>query len=91
MVIIRTCIGCRERADKTDLVRFTGIRQDTSWVITPDAGVPRPGRGAHLHPTAQCLELATRRNAVRRALKIEGEVDVTLLVALAGDRQNLNN
>ncbi|MBK5216651.1 MAG: YlxR family protein [Propionibacteriales bacterium] len=90
-MVIRTCIGCRERADKTDLVRFTGIWQDTAWVITPDTDVPHRGRGAHLHPTTQCLELARRRNAVRRALKIEGEVDVTLLAAMADDRQDLND
>lgn len=90
-MIIRTCIGCRERVDKTDLVRFTAIRHDTSWVITPDTDVSHPGRGAHLHPTAQCLDLAGRRNAVRRSLKIEGEVDLTLLSSMADDRQEPNN
>lgn len=65
--------------DKTTLVRVVGIRSSSNWVITPDPSGSLPGRGAHLHPTTRCLELATRRKAFGRALKIEGTIDTVLL------------
>jgi len=29
-----------------------------------------PGRGAHIHPREECIELASRRRALTRALRI---------------------
>ncbi|CAB4724330.1 unannotated protein [freshwater metagenome] len=40
--------------------------------VVPDPGGTAPGRGAHLHPTAECLDLAVRRKAFARALRIAG-------------------
>jgi predicted RNA-binding protein YlxR (DUF448 family) len=40
--------------------------------VVPDPRGTAPGRGAHLHPTTACLELAERRRAFRRALRYEG-------------------
>lgn len=40
--------------------------------VVPDPRGTAPGRGAHLHPTIACLELAERRRAFRRALRYEG-------------------
>ena len=45
-------------------------------VLVDDTG-RRPGRGAHLHPVLGCLELAERRRAFGRALRIDGPVDTT--------------
>jgi uncharacterized protein len=39
-------------------------------VVVPDPQGTAPGRGAHLHPTAECYELAVRRKAFGRALRI---------------------
>ncbi len=36
-----------------------------------------PGRGAHLHRDPACLELAERKRAFPRALKVLGPLDVT--------------
>jgi len=61
----RTCIGCRRGAATSELVR----------VRTTDAGLelgPGPGRGAWLcrgHPQT-CFELAVRRHAFERALRV---------------------
>jgi predicted RNA-binding protein YlxR (DUF448 family) len=41
-------------------------------VVVPDPQGIAPGRGAHLHPTAACYELALRRKAFGRALRIKG-------------------
>lgn len=80
--VLRTCIGCRERADKTTLVRVVAARESTTTVVTPDLSRSLPGRGAHLHPTARCLELATRRKAFGRALRVEGPLDLNALSAM---------
>ncbi len=40
--------------------------------VVPDPRGTAPGRGAHLHPTTACLELAERRRAFRRSLRYEG-------------------
>jgi predicted RNA-binding protein YlxR (DUF448 family) len=40
--------------------------------VVPDPLGTAPGRGAHLHPTTACYELAVRRKAFGRALRISG-------------------
>ncbi len=37
--------------------------------VVPDPDGTAPGRGAHLHPTAECYDLAVRRKAFARALR----------------------
>lgn len=80
--VVRTCIGCRQRSDKTDLVRVVAVQESTAVVVTPDPRGTLPGRGAHLHPTARCLDLATRRKAFGRALRVEGPLDLGALAAV---------
>ena len=43
--------------------------EDNSWAVVPDPGGTAPGRGAHLHPTLECFELAERKRAFARALR----------------------
>jgi predicted RNA-binding protein YlxR (DUF448 family) len=37
--------------------------------VVPDPDGTAPGRGAHLHPTSECFDLAVRRKAFTRALR----------------------
>ena len=67
----RTCVGCRERAAKHDLLRVTAVE----GVCVPDPRGTLPGRGAHLHPTPGCLDLALRRRAFPRAFRLPGPLD----------------
>jgi predicted RNA-binding protein YlxR (DUF448 family) len=54
-------------------VRVTaGSDADGRPVVVPDPAATRPGRGAHLHPTAACYDLAVRRRAFGRALRASG-------------------
>lgn len=71
---MRTCVGCRRRADKSELVRL--VWQQT---VVVDPGQVEPGRGAYLHPGPACLALAVRRRAVSRALRVSA-VDPEALV-----------
>ncbi|PZA19345.1 YlxR family protein [Modestobacter versicolor] len=64
-VPVRTCVGCRRRAPVTELLRV--VVRDGG--LTPDPRRRLPGRGASLHPTAECLQAAARRRALPRALR----------------------
>src|SRR5918992_5163547 len=67
---VRTCVGCRQRASKRELLRVTaGSDAHGHPAVVPDPDGTAPGRGAHLHPTAECYELAVRRKAFARALR----------------------
>ncbi|TAK68073.1 MAG: YlxR family protein [Actinomycetota bacterium] len=68
----RTCVGCRSRAPKTDLLRVVVIEGS----CVPDRRGRLPGRGAYLHPDIRCLDLAVRRRALPRALRVGGPLDL---------------
>jgi len=79
--VIRTCVGCGTRAAKSDLLRVVAV--DGEIVVDPAAR--RPGRGAYLHPSKDCLERARRRRAIPRALRVTGPLaDDGLVRYLAG-------
>ncbi len=66
----RTCIGCRRVAPSDALVRLTCHEGRV------EVAAPRPsGRGAWLCPAADCLEQATRRRALERALRARVSID----------------
>ena len=69
---MRTCVGCRERAAKRELVRVTvGSVSHGLAAVVPDPEGIAPGRGAHLHPTTECYDLAVKRKAFGRALRAQ--------------------
>ncbi|WP_267244553.1 YlxR family protein [Streptomyces sp. PR69] len=67
----RTCVGCRERAAKGDLLRIVAIED----ACVPDHRGTLPGRGAYVHPALACLDMAVRRRAFPRALRHRGPLD----------------
>ncbi|MFH9862664.1 YlxR family protein [Streptomyces sp. NPDC017202] len=71
----RTCVGCRERAAKTELLRIVAIED----ACVPDPRGTLPGRGAYLHPAPVCLDQAVRRRAFTRALRAPGALDTKAL------------
>lgn len=58
-------MGCRERADQSQLVRVA--RDASGFVVDRTA----PGRGAWLHPGRGCGALALKRRAIPRALRAD--------------------
>ena len=72
---VRTCLGCRQRAPRTSLVRL--VARDGRVVV--DTATRLPGRGAWIHPDPGCVETAIRRNALGRALRTSGLLDSTEL------------
>ncbi|MFD6496480.1 YlxR family protein [Streptomyces sp. NPDC060188] len=71
----RTCVGCRERAAKRDLLRIVAVEGE----CVPDHRGTLPGRGAYVHPALVCLDLAVRRRAIPRALRAPGRLDTAAL------------
>ena len=67
---VRTCVGCRQRAAKAELLRIVVDDSGRDREAVPDPRRRTPGRGAHLHPTPDCLDLALRRRALPRALRV---------------------
>src|SRR6266581_3641804 len=74
---VRTCVGCKERAAKSSLLRLV-VAGDG---IVPDPQARQPGRGAYLHPSLACFELAQRRRAFSRALRVSGPLSVAPLAS----------
>jgi uncharacterized protein len=60
---------------KAELLRLVVI----DGCLTPDPKGRLPGRGAHLHPDLECLDLAVRRRAFSRAFRAQGALDTTVL------------
>ena len=69
---VRTCIGCRQRTARRELLRLVVGSVDGRPVVLPDPSGSAAGRGAHLHPTSACYELAVKRKAFARALRTAG-------------------
>ncbi|MFG2125297.1 YlxR family protein [Streptomyces sp. NPDC048710] len=71
----RTCVGCRQRAAKDDLLRTVADQEQ----CVPDPRGTLPGRGAYVHPDLVCLDQAVRRRAFPRALRVPGPLDIKAL------------
>jgi len=74
---VRTCVGCKARAAKSSLLRLV-VAGDG---IVPDPQARQPGRGAYLHPSLACFELAQRRRVFSRALRVPGSPDTASLAS----------
>ncbi len=68
----RTCVGCRAQAAKSDLLRVVVVE----GALTPDPAAVLPGRGASVHLDPRCVDLAEKRRAFPRALRLAGPLDV---------------
>lgn len=62
---VRTCVGCRQRATSSELLRL--VLKEGHIVADPKASLH--GRGAWIHSSSDCLKLAVDRKALGRAFK----------------------
>ncbi|MFC8524124.1 MULTISPECIES: YlxR family protein [Micrococcaceae] len=63
----RTCIGCRKKGPRSQLLRLVAEGSGSTAVLV-DERRRMSGRGAWLHPSQSCLALAIKRRAFGRAL-----------------------
>jgi uncharacterized protein len=71
MEAVRTCVGCRARAPRSEFLRVVAIDSR----LVPDERASLPGRGAWVHETRECVDAAIRRRAFVRALRATGPLD----------------
>lgn len=76
---VRTCVGCRIRSDKAQLVRIVA---DEGGRLVLDVRQVLPGRGAYLHPNPECAAGALKRRAFGRALR-RSDLDARAVSELA--------
>jgi predicted RNA-binding protein YlxR (DUF448 family) len=69
---IRSCIACRKRENRTDLLRVVLVENQ----LTVDVNHQLPGRGAWVHRS--CIDVALARKAFGRALRSEIAITSTL-------------
>jgi hypothetical protein len=82
---VRTCVGCRERSAKSTLLRVVADGDR----LVPDPAGRLPGRGASVHPDLRCIDLAVKRRAFPRALRLAGPLDASAVrESVAGAQQN---
>ena len=74
---VSTCIGCRQRADKSALVRIVA----TEGIAVVDFSAVASGRGAWVHPHSECVNTAVKRRAFGRALRAEA-IDTRDMVSM---------
>lgn len=62
---IRQCLGCREHKPKNQLIR---VVRSPEGELSLDFRGKKPGRGAYLCPSADCLARARKSRAIERVL-----------------------
>jgi len=84
-VPIRSCIGCRKKREKGEMIWFANSR---GGVVRVDARIPHQGRGFYLCPDLQCLNMAMRKKRV--SFLGATEIQSILLESISRDNQVCN-
>jgi predicted RNA-binding protein YlxR (DUF448 family) len=85
---VRTCVGCRQRATRSNLIRIVNQKAGTADLKIDRAAV-MPGRGAWMHPASECLKLAIERRAFVRALKLGSQPQGASLNSFLEQAENM--
>ena len=81
----RTCIACRQKKEKTALVRLV---RTSDGSVEVDLSTRKPGRGAYLCRQKDCWELALKGNRLEHALRTKlGNDDRQALLTYTVSRQ----
>lgn len=80
-VPMRMCVGCREMKPKRELIR---VVRSQEGVVSMDATGRKPGRGAYVCRSAECLKRAIKQKQLERAFEcpLGEETHQALLEAL---------
>jgi predicted RNA-binding protein YlxR (DUF448 family) len=71
----RTCVGCRQTAERDALLRFVAVVDPPHPPqLAPDIRRRAPGRGVSVHPRFRCVDAAVRSGALRRGLGVQCEL-----------------
>ncbi|MFC7491883.1 MULTISPECIES: YlxR family protein [unclassified Knoellia] len=81
-------MGCRATDSRSALLRVVvGDQGD----LVPDLRRCLPGRGAWLHPTGDCFDLAVRRRAFGRALRVSAPLETAAVAEEIATHEQTTN
>ncbi len=63
----RTCVGCREKKNKKELVRIVNSKEQG---IIVDINQREQGRGTYICKNEECLKKAIKNKGLSRTLKV---------------------
>ena len=69
----RQCVGCREMKDKKSLLR---VVKSPEGEVSLDFVGKKPGRGAYVCYSVECLKKARKSRALERALEVSIPAEV---------------
>ncbi len=86
-VPMRMCVGCREMKPKKELIR---VVRSAEGAVSMDATGKKPGRGAYVCRSAECLRRAIRQRQLERAFEcaLTDEVKEALVAELEALEQS---
>ena len=64
----RSCVVCRTKKDKNELIRI--VKNQANEIIMDESG-KKPGKGAYICDSIDCLEKGIKSKALMRALDVE--------------------
>ena len=64
----RSCVVCRTKKDKNELIRI--VRNQANEINIDESG-KKPGKGAYICESIECLEKGIKSKALKRALEVE--------------------
>jgi predicted RNA-binding protein YlxR (DUF448 family) len=81
----RTCVGCQQRDEQKNLVRWVA---EATGRIKMDEDTRQPGRGAYVHRSRDCVEMAARGGFSRSFRRKTQHVDVERLLQMVEDEES---
>lgn len=80
---LRKCTGCNEMKNKKEMIR---IVRDQEGNFSLDFNGKKPGRGAYICPSSECLDKAQKNKGLERSFKavVDPEIYVQLRKELEG-------
>ena len=82
---MRMCVGCREMKEKKELIR---VVRSPEGDVSLDPGGKKPGRGAYVCRSADCLKRAIRQKQLERQLEITMTDELSNELTAEMDRLN---
>lgn len=81
-VPMRMCVGCREMKPKRELIR---VVKSPEGAVSMDPTGRKPGRGAYVCKSAECLKRALKQKQLERAFEcaLGEETQASLLAELS--------
>lgn len=81
-IALRTCIGTGEKKNKKEMIRLVKL---ASGEIVVDLKGKEKGRGASLSMSMEAFDMAIKKNALNRALRIEKRMSEDEVIKLRNE------